>query len=184
LAAVSEVLRTDGRAIVTTREPGATAFGGQIRAMLLHGDRMPPYAELFLFLADRTNHVENLIRPALAEGSWVFCDRYADSTLVYQAHGRGLDVDFVRRANAVATRGLVPHLTLLFDLPPEVGLARLTKPDRLDAEPLEFHRRVRTAFLELAAAEPARFRVVDADRPVSEVIADVLTHIGNAASSA
>jgi dTMP kinase len=170
LGAVAERLRGRGLTVLTTREPGAGDFGRRIREILLHGEEMPARSELFLFLADRANHVETIIRPALARGEWVLCDRHADSTFVYQAVARGLDADFVRAANRFATAGLVPDRTLLFDLDPAVGLARLESRDRLDAQPLEFHQRVRQGFLALAAAEPDRFRVVDAGQTPAEVV--------------
>jgi dTMP kinase len=113
--------------------------------------------------------VARIVRPALARGEWVLCDRFADSTLVYQSHVRGLDLAFVRSANAFATGGLVPDLTLLLDLDPELGLARVSSANRLDREPLEFHRAVRAGFLALAEAEPLRWRIIDAAASPTEV---------------
>lgn len=165
IRAVAAGLREMGHRVVETREPGAGEVGGAIRAILLQGADVEPRAELLLFLADRAQHVAETIRPALERGEVVLCDRHADSTFVYQGVARGLDPDFVRRGNAFATGGLVPDLTLLFDLPAEVGLARLQNPDRMDALPLAFHQRVRQGFLDLAAAEPDRFRAVDATAP-------------------
>lgn len=173
-------LRDLGKTVFETREPGAGEVGGQIRQILLHGGDLPPASELFLFLADRANHVATMVRPRLAEGEWVLCDRHADSTFVYQSSARGLDADFVRSANTFATGGLKPDVTLLFDVPAEVGLARLTAPgrlDRLDREPIEFHRRVRDGFLALAAQEPNRFRIIDATQPVERVLEEVLSHL-------
>lgn len=180
LRAVAERLQARGLDVITTREPGAGDFGRQIREILLHGEEMPPASELFLFLADRANHVATLIRPALERGEWVLCDRHADSTFVYQAVARDLDADFVRTANRFATGGLVPDRTLLFDLDPEVGLARLTSPDRLDAQPLAFHRKVREGFLALAGTEPRRFRVLDASQPPETVVEAALAAIDGA----
>src|SRR5579862_6425115 len=139
-----------GHNVFVTQEPGAGELGKRIRQLLLHGGEVSPESELLLFLADRANHVSTLIRPELARGSIVLCDRYADSTLVYQGITRGLDLEFVRRANTFATGGLVPDLTLLFDLPVDVGLARVRHPDRMDMEPLDFHGKVREGYLELA----------------------------------
>ncbi len=169
IKAVGRQLAEAGHSLTTTREPGASAIGARVREMLLHADELNPKAELFLFLADRASHVTDTIRPALERGEIVLCDRYADSTLVYQSHARGLDEGFVRAANAFATGGLVPDLTLLFDLDPEEGLRRLQSKDRLDAEPIEVHRRVREGFLREAAREPARWVVLDASRPPEEV---------------
>ena len=176
LRAVATGLRERGRKVLETREPGSGEVGKAIREILLHGGDLEPRAELLLFLADRAQHVARVVRPALARGEIVLCDRHADSTFVYQGVARGLEPGFVRAGNAFATGGLVPDLTVLFDLPAEIGLARLQNPDRMDALPLEFHRRVRQGFLDLAAAEPGRFRVVDATRDPKEV-ADLALHI-------
>ncbi len=169
IRAVAAGLREAGRRVVETREPGSGEAGKAIRAILLQGADVEPRAELLLFLADRAQHVAETIRPALERGEVVLCDRHADSTFVYQGVARGLDPDFVRRGNLFATGGLVPDLTLLFDLPAEVGLARLQNPDRMDALPLAFHQKVRQGFLDLAAAEPARFRIVDATQGAGQV---------------
>jgi dTMP kinase len=152
----------EGHQALNTSEPGAGDLGKRIRQLLLHGGDVSPEAELMLFLADRANHVSTIIRPELVSGSIVLCDRYADSTVVYQGMTRGLDLDFIKRANEFATGGLAPDLTLLFDLPVEVGLARVRNPDRLDAEPLEFHQKVRDSYLVLASADPSRWKVLDA----------------------
>ena len=170
LAAVAERLRRKGFEAQTTREPGAGMFGKSIREILLHGEDLDPKAELLLFLADRSNHVSSIIRPALAAGKIVLCDRYADSTQVYQAYARGLDEDFVRAGNQFATGGLKPRLTLLFDLEPSLGLARLQSKDRLDSQPLAFHQRVREGFLREAACDPNRWKIIDASRDPDAVL--------------
>jgi dTMP kinase len=177
LFADHEVTHSGFENVVKTREPGAGVFGSAIRELLLHSDAMPPESELFLFLADRANHVERTIRPVLARGETILCDRFADSTLVYQAFVRGLDEAFVRAANEVATGGLKPNLTILLDIDPAIGLARIKAKNRLDREPLEFHRKVREGFLRLAAEEPERWRIVDAGQSQREVLAQVLTHL-------
>jgi len=177
IRAVADELRIQGRDALVTREPGAGTFGRQIREILLHGEEMPSESELFLFLADRSNHVRNIIRPALAEGRWVLCDRYADSTFVYQAHVRGLEPSFVKSANHFATGGLIPNHTFLLDLDPEIGLARLQSRDRLDAQPIEFHRKVREGFLRLAEAEPLRWHVIDARQTPSEIVETILSSL-------
>ncbi|RYG24517.1 dTMP kinase [bacterium] len=161
LRAVAEKLREAGHRVLETREPGSGDVGKAVRALLLHGGDLEPRAELLLFLADRAQHVSEVVRPALERGEIVLCDRHADSTLVYQGVARGLDVDFVRAGNAFATGGLVPDLTLLLDVPAETGLARLENPDRMDSLPVAFHEKVRVGFLDLASKEPQRIRLLD-----------------------
>ena len=147
----------------------------------------PPVArsEVLLFLAARAQVVAEVIRPALARGEWVLCDRFADSTFAYQGYGRGIAVDLLRHFNDFATEGLVPDLTVLLDVPPEVSRARLaarqaataTAADRIEQAGAEFHARLRAGFLALAKAEPARFAVIDASRPLAEVSRQVLAAV-------
>ena len=170
-ALLAERLQREGYACVSTREPGGTALGEALRELLLHGDPLTPLAELFLYAADRAEHVQKCILPALAAGQVVVCDRFTDSTLAYQGYGRGLDLEKIRQLNHLATGGLQPHLTLWLDLPPEVGLARAKARDRLEQERLEFHRRVYQGFQALAAAEPQRIVRVDAQGSPAEVAA-------------
>jgi len=169
----------EGRACepVVTREPGGTPLGRRLRTVLLAGDAGEPLTEAMLMAADRAEHVATVIRPALAEGRHVLCDRHADSTLAYQGGGSGVARELLIALNGVAVRGLVPDLTLLFDLEPRVALERMRArtggaADRFEAESLAFHERVRAAYLELARAEPARFRVIDAARTSDAVYAD------------
>ena len=171
LALVDEWLRTLGHATVVTREPGGTALGDAIRALLLDPDHEPDgVTEIFLLEASRRDHVERVIRPALDAGTVVLCDRFTDSSLVYQGLVRGLGWDEVAALNRFATGGLEPDLTLVFDMDPEKALARaqsrnsqaLTRESRLDDEPATFHHKVREGFLELARREPDRVRVIDA----------------------
>jgi dTMP kinase len=167
-----------GRTVVRTREPGGTDAGVEIREIVLHhrGD-ISPRAEALLYAADRAHHVETLVRPALARGEVVLQDRYIDSSVAYQGAGRVLDPDEIRGLSLWATEGLLPDLTILLDLDETTARERLdtsrTRYDRLEAEKSEFHARVRAAYLELAAAEPERFLVVDASRPVEEIAADI-----------
>jgi dTMP kinase len=177
LMAVAENLRAQGIAVRTTRQPGDCAFGPDIRRLLLESTTVEAPAELFLYLADRTQNVAEVIRPALKGGCVVLCDRYTDSTLVYQGYARGLDVDLLRKLNDLATRGLRPDLTLLLDLPAEAGLARLRHKDRLDLEPDAFHRRVREGFLHEADREPDRWVLIDAEQPATQVAEGCLTAI-------
>ncbi|GAA3695337.1 hypothetical protein GCM10022224_071230 [Nonomuraea antimicrobica] len=161
-------LRDQGYDVVQTREPGSTKVGMRLRAILLDAAErgLSARSEALLYAADRAEHVEKVIRPALYRGSIVVTDRYVDSSLAYQGAGRALDPGDVSKINAWATGGLVPHLTVLIDTPPEVGLARLGgAADRIESEPLEFHERVRKEFRALAAAAPERYLVVDGTQP-------------------
>ncbi|MFN3430953.1 MAG: dTMP kinase [Candidatus Sericytochromatia bacterium] len=163
-----------GRAVLATRNPGGTAIGQQIRQVLLDpaNKAMVPMAELMLYAADRAQHVQEVVRPALAAGSVVICDRFGDSTLAYQGYGRGLDMTLLRALNEMATDGLRPDVTLLLDLPSEEGLARVARSraiDRLEDEAIAFHHRLRDGYLALAAAEPDRFVKVDATQPAESV---------------
>lgn len=182
LAMVAERLRARGHAVLSTREPGAGEVGKAIRDILLHGGDIHPHAELFLFLADRAQHVERIVRPFLSqahsENRIVLCDRHADSTVVYQGHARGMDIEELRRLNWLATAGLVPDRTYLLDLPVEVGLGRLKDPDRLDREPIEFHRRVREGFRAEADREPERWRVLDATQSPEHLVEEILADLG------
>lgn len=171
-AGLANLLQQAGRGVVVTREPGAGELGQRIRSILLDGPDMPPLSELFLFLADRANHMVETIKPAIDSGKVVLCDRHADSTVVYQGHARGLDVAELRRLNALATGGIKPDLVLLFDLQVEVGLARVESKDRLDAEPVSFHEKVRAGFLAEASLDPGRWVVLDASQEPEKVLAD------------
>jgi dTMP kinase len=165
-------LRDQGYDVVQTREPGSTKVGMRLRAILLDAAErgLSARSEALLYAADRAEHVEKVIRPALYRGSIVVTDRYVDSSLAYQGAGRALDPKDVSKVNAWATGGLVPHLTVLIDTPPEVGLTRLGgAADRIESEPLDFHERVRKEFRALAAANPGRYLVVDGTQPPGEL---------------
>ncbi|WP_084965959.1 dTMP kinase [Thermoactinospora rubra] len=176
-------LRDQGYDVVQTREPGATKAGMRLRAILLDAAEkgLSARAEALMYAADRAEHVEKVIRPALHRGSVVVSDRYVDSSLAYQGAGRALDPEDVSKVNAWATGGLVPHLTVLIDTPPEVGLRRLGgAADRIESEPLEFHERVRKEFRALAAASPDRYLVVDgtlAQEEITRLIQDRIREI-------
>jgi dTMP kinase len=176
---LSAFLQQQGFAVVATREPGGTLVGDEIRACL-HDVRhrsMTAVAEMLLYSASRAQLVHEVIRPALAQGRIVLCDRFADSTIAYQGYGRGLDLADLRRITRLATGDLRPDLTFLLDIDVERGLARRTaggvEMNRLDLEQVNFHRRVRQGYHELAAAEPARWVLIDADRPVEVVQAEI-----------
>jgi dTMP kinase len=157
---LAEWLHAQGIPVRLTREPGGSTLGTHLRPILLH-EPLDAWTELFLFLADRRQHTLQVILPALEQGFWVLCDRYADSTLVYQGYGRGLDIALIRRLNALATNNLTPDLTVLIDLPVEDALARANAPNRFEAETRAFHERIREGYLELARAEPHRFLVLN-----------------------
>ncbi len=167
---LADFLREDGWNVLTTREPGGTAIGDQVRQVLMRNDNtaMNPRAETLLFLAARAQLVNEVIRPALAAGTVVISDRYGDSTLAYQGYGHGNDLDTIRQMLAFATGGLAPDLTVLLDVDPAVGLRRkksVGEWNRMDAYQLEFHQRVRAGYLELARQEPRRWVVLDAGLP-------------------
>jgi dTMP kinase len=167
IEAAAEWLRGLGHTVVATREPGGTPLGRELRALVLDpAGHVTPRAEALLYAADRAQHVEWLVRPSLDAGSIVLTDRFLDSTLAYQGAGRGLTVEQTRVVVEWATGGLLPDLTVLLDLDPEAGLFRAaarSTPDRLEAASLEFHQAVRAGFLDLAAADPERYLVINAD---------------------
>ncbi|MEN0086432.1 MAG: dTMP kinase [Leifsonia sp.] len=177
-ALLEEWLVAQGRTVVRTREPGGTEFGVEVREIVLHhrGD-IAPRAEALLYAADRAHHVATLVRPALERGDIVLQDRYIDSSVAYQGAGRVLDAQQIRDLSLWAAEGLLPDLTILLDLDEDAARARLdnarTRYDRLEAERSDFHARVREAYLGLAAAEPERFLVVDAARPVDDIAAEI-----------
>jgi dTMP kinase len=180
---LAEVLTQAGHRILQTREPGGTASAETIRQILLTMSSHEPLTSLteaLLIFAARCQHVTHLIKPALEQGTVVLCDRFSDSTFAYQGCARGLDLQWLRTANKVATGGLTPDLTLVLDLPVSVGLARRRaghgQQNRLDRETEHFHRKVRRGFLALAAEEPNRMTIVNANRPAQEV-RDDLTEI-------
>lgn len=168
-------LEEHGRTVVRTREPGGTELGVRIREIVLHErGHIAPRAEALLYAADRAHHVETLVRPAIARGDVVLQDRYIDSSVAYQGVARGLGAEHVRSVSEWAADGLVPDLTILLDLDVTVGRARVAAArgdtfDRLESEAAAFHETVRHAFLDMAAADPERFLVVDAEAPAAEV---------------
>lgn len=166
---LADALRARGFTVYTTREPGGTGISDQIREILLdHANQaMVAHTEILLFLASRSQHTEEVIRPRLARGEIVICDRYRDSTIAYQGYGRGVDIDVLNQLNDFATNKLLPDLTVLMDVSAETGLARRASDgdwNRLDADAVEFHRRVRAGYLKLVEAEPGRWVVVDANQ--------------------
>ncbi len=179
IARAATVLRAEGRRVELTFEPGGTVLGARLRELLLATCDEPPVplAELFLYLADRAQHVARVIAPAVAAGAIVLTDRFSASTIAYQGYGRGLDLDTVTRADAWARGPLAPRLTVLLDCPVRLGLQRARGDDRFHAEHEAFHERVRAGFHAQAAAAPAAWRVIDATATPEAVHAAVLAAI-------
>lgn len=183
-----DFLTSRGHNVTVTREPGGCAIADQVRAILLDAENnaLVPLAELLLYAAARAQHVEEVIRPALAAGGIVICDRFTDATVAYQGYGRSLDLDLVDRLNRIATGGIMPDLTVLLDCPEETGLARAmgrinstagAREERFEQESLRFHRAVRRGYLRLAEADPHRFMVLDATRGIEETAAEIADKI-------
>jgi dTMP kinase len=182
---LSAFLAEKGRPYVVTREPGGTTIGKKIRSILLDpaSTELVPVAELLLYMADRGQHIYSLIKPNLAEGNIVLCDRYFDATVVYQGFARGLDIGFIRDLHRIIFKDLKPDITLLLDLPSRIGLARAWQEldsgnrsnteSRFEEEAISFHEKVRAGYLELAGMEPERFKIIDASRQIDEVQTDI-----------
>jgi len=183
---LSDYLANRGLPYVVTREPGGTAIGEKIRSILLDpaSKGMFPIAELLLYMADRAQHIHQLIKPSLAAGKILLCDRYFDATVVYQGFARGLDIRFILDLYRMLFQDLKPDLTLLLDLPARIGLARAWQQldsgsrcgteSRFEEEAISFHEKVRDGYLELARLEPERFRIIDASRAVDAVQSEIL----------
>lgn len=185
---LANCLAEKGSPVVLTREPGGCPIADKIREVLLDAANggMVPLAELFLYAAARAQHVSEVITPALEAGKIVLCDRFTDATVAYQGHGRQLDLALIEQLNRLATGQLRPHLTILLDCPVEVGLERAlarieattgAKEERFEQESIQFHHRVRTGYLQLAAAEPDRFVVIDGNQDIMDVQAAITTTV-------
>jgi len=177
---VSGVIEQAGHRTVVTREPGGTPLGEAVRAILLGDHAIDPKAELLLLFAARAQHLREVIEPNLAAGHWVVCDRFTDASYAYQGAGRGLARGFVESLELHVQQGLVPDLTLLFDAPVEVGLARASTrgaADRFEREERAFFECVRQAYLEQARRHPERIRIVDASEPLAEVRASIVRQL-------
>jgi dTMP kinase len=177
LVRLQALLTEQGFTVVRTREPGGDGVGEKVRELLLHGHPNPE-AELLLFAAARAQNVAQVVRPALEAGSIVLCDRFTDSTIAYQGFGRGLSQEIIAQINAFATGGLVPDVTLLLDLPVEIGLARrrgdvLEQENRLDKESLAFHEKVRAGYLWQAQQSPERIKIIQATQTPDAIFAQV-----------
>lgn len=187
IARLAKAFEAEGRRVIVTREPGGSHIANRIRSLILDPKMkgLVPLAELFLYEASRAQHVSDVIRPALDAGHVVICDRYVDSSVVYQGVARGLEASLVKRLNDMATGALYPDLTLLLDLDPRIGLARVGARgilDRMEKEALSFHQAVRAGFLSLAKKERRRFRVVNASMSRDAIHAQILSalepHLG------
>lgn len=175
---LADWLRGRGHTVLLTFEPGDTPLGKVLRDAVMHGDHVDARAEALIYAADRAHHVATVVRPALERGEVVLTDRYLDSSVAYQGVGRDLGADDVARISLWATQGLLPDLTVLLDIDPVAGLARMTgEPDRLERAGDEFHRRTRQAFLDRAADEPARWLVLDATAPPDELAAAIRARV-------
>lgn len=182
IARLAHALEHEGHAVVVTREPGGSAIANRVRSLLLDPKMkgLVPMAELFLYEASRAQHVSDTIRPALAAGNIVICDRFADSSVVYQGVARGLKAPLVKALNEMATGGLKPHRTLVLDLDPRIGLARVGSRgvlDRMEQEALSFHKAVRAGFRKLAREEPKRVRLIDASRSRDDIHASICAQL-------
>ena len=173
---LDEYLRDKGYKTLLTREPGSKGLGVKLREILLNYDgEVSPTCESFLFLADRAQHVDCIIKPALEDGVIVLCDRHTDSTVAYQGYGRGLDLEQIHNLNKIATSGLKPDLTIVLDVDVETSQARVgNEKDRMESAGIEFFERVRNGFLEIAKQEPQRVKVVDATQSIDEIHKQIL----------
>lgn len=182
IVALERYLTGHGRSCLVTREPGGTAIGLMIRNLLLKGgpQEIASSTELFLYLADRAQHVNEIILPAIHAGQIVLCDRFTDSTVAYQGYGRGIDLELLTKFNGFAVGAMKPDLTFLLDCPVKIGLGRTRgrlnldeRQDRFEGETIAFHERIRGGFLTMAAAEPERFRIIDSSRPQDDVAREI-----------
>ena len=177
-------LEQEGETVVLSREPGGSELGIEIRKILLSHStgEISPRAEALLYAADRAHHVYSVIRPALAQGDVVISDRYFDSSIAYQGAGRVLEPGEVARISRWATESLFPTLTIVIDLPAEIGLGRLKSKDRLEAQPIDFHERVRHEFLQLATLDPERYYIVDGNQSIEVIHAAIITRVSQIAA--
>jgi dTMP kinase len=185
LARVAEELKAGGVSCLVTREPGGAPISEKIREILISPEnaRMRSETELLLYLAARAQHVRTVIKPAVDEGKIVLCDRFEQATYAYQGYGRGLDLELLRSANAFATGGLSPDITFIFDIPVELSVERLAKTgkgkDRIESEPPRFFEKVRTGYIEAAAADSEKIKLLDGSKPLDELTKEILGAIGN-----
>ena len=178
---LSEYLQKQGHEVLLTREPGGKGLGEKLREILLNYDgEVSDRCESFLFLADRAQHIDIIVNPAVQEGKIVLCDRHTDSTVAYQGYGRGLDIETINKLNNLATNDRKPDLTFVFDIDTETSMKRVGKnQDRMESAGIEFQTKVRNGYLEIAKQEPERVKVIDATKSIEEIHAEVLKYIKN-----
>lgn len=176
---LNEYLEKEGYNVLVTREPGAKGLGEKVREILLNYDgEVSDRCESFLFLADRAQHIDIIVNPAIKEGKIILCDRHTDSTIAYQGYGRGLDINQIKMLNNLATQGRVPDLTFVFDVDIKTSMSRVGKEkDRMESAGAEFFNRVRQGYLEIAKQEPKRVKVIDSTKTIEEVFEEVKTTI-------
>ncbi len=176
---LSEYLKSEGLEVVITREPGAKGLGEKLREILLNYEgEVSSNCEAFLFLADRAQHIDTLVKPAIEAGKVVLCDRHTDSTIAYQGYGRGVDLEQIKMLNRIATSGLVPDLTFVFDLDVEISQMRVGKTkDRMESAGDDFHNRVRNGYLEITKQEPERVKVINSDDSIENIFEKVKQEI-------
>ena len=174
LTKIKDYLSNEGFDVIITREPGALDIGQKIRNILLHYDGfVSDRCEMFLFLADRSQHIDELIKPSIEEGKIVLCDRYTDSTIAYQGYGRGQDIELLKQLNKIAANGISPDLTLLFDVSEEIAQERVgNEKDRMESSGTAFHQKVRNGYLELQKREPERIKIINANNSIERVFVD------------
>lgn len=173
---LKDYFEKQGRTVLLTREPGAKGLGTKLREILLNYDgEVSPVCESFLFLADRAQHVDTIIKPAVARGEIVLCDRHTDSTVAYQGYGRELDIEQIKMLNNIATSGLKPDLTFIFDIDIDTAQKRVGKnKDRMESAGIEFFKRVRNGYLEIAKQEPERVKVLDGSKSIEKIHNELL----------
>lgn len=172
---LADYLKAKGLEVIITREPGAVGLGEKLREILLNYEgEVSSNCEAFLFLADRAQHIDTLVKPAIEAGKIVLCDRHTDSTIAYQGYGRGVDLEQIKMLNKLATSGLKPDLTFIFDIDMETSQERVGKnKDRMESAGLEFHKRVKNGFLEIAKAEPERVKVLSGQDSIENIFKEV-----------
>lgn len=173
---LKDYFEKQGKTVLLTREPGAKGLGTKLREILLNYDgEVSPVCESFLFLADRAQHVDTIIKPAVARGEIVLCDRHTDSTVAYQGYGRELDIEQIKMLNNIATSGLKPDLTFIFDIDIDTAQKRVGKnKDRMESAGIEFFKRVRNGYLEIAKQEPERVKVLDGSKSIETIHNELL----------